>query len=233
MESVWAGTPERNAAEAPTLSSPPGLPSPSGSFASAREEASYGTCSSPGASSPSAGETHPREAACGPEPEATSRAGSSADGHRFGGGRPASSSATGEGRGVGRDHVRERVAGGASDSNSSEAARSSRRRRMLLDWLSSAQENPDLSYLEDRAVRPGTARRYKKAIQHFLKYCGEKKLPTVTDSEVDAALRPSSTACTWGGSRRTTRTWSWQASSTRGRSSTSLETRRSPGHGGV
>ena len=30
-----------------------------------------------------------------------------------------------------------------------EAARSSRRRRMLLDWVSSSQENPLLSYLED------------------------------------------------------------------------------------
>ena len=59
---------------------------------------------------------------------------------------------------------------------------------MLLDWVSWTQENPELSYLEDRAVRPGTAKRYRKAVEHFLKYCREEKLPTGTDTEVDAAL---------------------------------------------
>ena len=69
-----------------------------------------------------------------------------------------------------------------------EAARSSCRRRMLLDWVSSTQENPELSYLEDRAVRPATAKRYRKSVAHFLKYCREEKLPTGTDTDVDAAL---------------------------------------------
>ena len=59
---------------------------------------------------------------------------------------------------------------------------------MLLDWVSSSQENPLLSYLEDRAVRPGTAKRYRLAMAHLLKFCREQGLPLVTDTEVDAAL---------------------------------------------
>ena len=69
-----------------------------------------------------------------------------------------------------------------------EAARSSRRLRMLLEWVSSSQESPLLSYLEDRAVRPGTAKRYRLAMTHLLKYCREQGLPLVTDTGVDAAL---------------------------------------------
>ena len=59
---------------------------------------------------------------------------------------------------------------------------------MLLDWVSSSQENPRLSYLEDRAVRPGTAKRYRLVMAHLLKFCREQGLPLVTDTEVDAAL---------------------------------------------
>ena len=121
MECFWLGTTSNDGAEAQTFARPPGLSSPGGSFMSAREEESYRTCSSPGASvSSCAGESHTVEAACGPESEAASRTGASAGRHRFGGGSPTSSSSSEGGCGVGWNFFRERLAVRAAHSAQTE-----------------------------------------------------------------------------------------------------------------
>ena len=43
-------------------------------------------------------------------------------------------------------------------------------------------------FLEDRAVKPLTAKRYRKAVLHFLEFCRKQGLPTEMDAEVDSAM---------------------------------------------